>query len=85
MTDLWYALKELLIKFFEQHLARKTLYNHKFITFHKYAQLLLTKTDAQLESFKLSFIWGKIRAAAQETAAEIALSGCTKQAVGEDM
>ena len=70
MTNLWYALKELLIKYFEQHLARKTLYNHKFITFHKWAQLLLTEIDAQLESFKLSFIWGKMRTAAQETAPE---------------
>lgn len=32
--------------------------------------VIVTKTDAQLKSFKLSFIWGKIRAAAQETALE---------------
>ena len=35
--------------------------------------LVSTKKDAQLESFELSFIWGKMRTAAQEAAPQIAL------------
>ena len=31
---------------------------------------MLTKKDAQLENCKLSFIWGKMRTAAQEAAPE---------------
>ena len=46
----------------------------------KYCQL---KKDVQLESCELSFIWGKMRTAAQETASQIALGDCSKVAVGE--
>ena len=47
------------------------------------ATLLLTKKDAQHESFKLSFIWDKMRTAAWETAPQIALRDCSKQVMGE--
>ena len=43
---------------------------------------LLTKKDAQCESCELSFIWGKMRTAAQEAAPQIALRDCSKGAVG---
>ena len=42
-----------------------------------------TKTDAQLESCELSFIWGKMRTAAREAASQRALKDCSKAAVGE--
>ena len=42
-----------------------------------------TKKDIQLESCELSFIWGKMRTAAQEAASQIALRDCSKVAVGE--
>ena len=42
-----------------------------------------TKKDVELESCKLSFIWGKMRTAAQEAASQIALRACSKSAVGE--
>ena len=42
-----------------------------------------TKKDVQLESCKLSFIWGKMRTATQEAASQIALRECSKAAVGE--
>ena len=41
------------------------------------------KIYIQLESFELSFIWGKMRTAAWEAASQIALRGCSKVAVGE--
>ena len=41
-----------------------------------------TKKDAQCESCELSFIWGKMRTAAQEAAPQIALRDCSKRAVG---
>ena len=41
------------------------------------------KKDVQLESCELSFIWGKMRTAAWETASQIALRDCSKAAVGE--
>ena len=44
---------------------------------------LLTKKDAQHEGCELSFIWGKIRTAAQETAPQIALRDCSKATLGE--
>ena len=47
------------------------------------SKVLLTKTDAQLESCKLSFIWGKMRTAAQKAAPQIALRDCSKEVVGE--
>ena len=34
-------------------------------------------------SFELSFIWDKMRTAAQETAPQIALRDCSKETVGE--
>ena len=40
------------------------------------------KKGVQHESCELSFIWGKMRAAAWETAPQIALRGCSKEAVG---
>ena len=47
---------------------------------------MLTKRKAQLEGFilkQLNFIWGKMRTAAQETAPQIALRDCCKEAVEE--
>ena len=41
------------------------------------------KTDVQLESCELSFIWGKMRAGAREAASQIALRDSSKAAVGE--
>ena len=41
------------------------------------------KTDAQLESCEVSFIWGKMRTAAREAASQTALRDCSKAAVGE--
>ena len=38
--------------------------------------------DAQLESCELSFIWGKTRTAAWETAPQVVLRDCSKEAVG---
>ena len=45
--------------------------------------LLTKKKDVQLESCKLSFIWGKMRTAAQEAASQIALRDSSKVEVGE--
>jgi len=42
----------------------------------------LTKNDARLESFKLSFLWDKMMAAARETAPQKALGDCSKEALG---
>ena len=42
-----------------------------------------TEKDAQLESCELSFIWGKMRAAALETAPQRALRDCSQEAVGK--
>ena len=42
-----------------------------------------TYQNAQRESLELSFIWGKMRTAAQETAAQIALRNCSKEAGDE--
>ena len=41
------------------------------------------KKDVQIESCEWSFIWGKLRTAAQEAASQIALRDCSKGAVGE--
>ena len=35
--------------------------------------------NAQRESCELSFIWGKMRTIAQETASQLALSNCSKE------
>jgi hypothetical protein len=43
----------------------------------------LTKTDSQCESCELSFICGKMRTLASETAPHIALRDCPKQVVEE--
>ena len=45
--------------------------------------IMSTKKDIQLKSCELSFIWGKMRTAAQEAATQIALRDCSKAAVGE--
>ena len=42
-----------------------------------------TKKDVQLESCELSYIWDKMRIAAQEVAPQIALRDHSKVAVGE--
>ena len=42
------------------------------------------KNNAQHESCELSFIWGKLRTTAQETAAQIALRNCSKEIWGMD-
>ena len=44
---------------------------------------LSTKKEAQCESYELSFIWGKMRTAAQETAPQKALRDCSKETAGE--
>ena len=44
---------------------------------------LWTKKDVQLESCKLSFIWGKMRTAAWEAASQMALRDYSQVAVGE--
>ena len=41
------------------------------------------KKKAQCESCELSFIWGKMRTAAQEAAPQIALRDCSEEALGE--
>ena len=53
---------------------------------HRKCAFMLTKRKAQLEGFilkQLNFIWGKMRTAAQETAPQIALRDCCKEAVEE--
>ena len=40
---------------------------------------LSTKKDVQLESCELSFMWGKMRTVAQETAPQIAMRDCSKE------
>ena len=45
--------------------------------------LIVNLKNAQHESCKLSFIWGKMRTAAWETAPQITLRNCSKEAVGE--
>ena len=45
---------------------------------------LSTKKEAQCESYELSFIRGKMRTAAQETAPQKALRDCSKEAGGKD-
>ena len=42
-----------------------------------------TEKNAQRESCKLSFIWGKMRTIAQETAFQIALRNCSKEVGGQ--
>ena len=44
---------------------------------------LLTLKNAQHESCELNFIGGKVRTAAQETAPQIALRNCSKEAGGK--
>ena len=39
--------------------------------------------NAQRKSCELSFIWGKMRTAARETASQIALRTCSEEARGE--
>ena len=41
--------------------------------------LSIKKKKAQHESCELSFIWGKMKIAAQETVPQIALKNCTKE------
>ena len=45
--------------------------------------ILLTKKDAQCESCKISFKWGKMKTGVQETAPQTAPRDCPKEAVGE--
>ena len=45
--------------------------------------MLSTKENAQRERCELSFIWGKMRTAARETASQIALRNCSKEAGGK--
>ena len=42
------------------------------------------KKDAQYESFKLSFIWSKMRIAVWGTISQTALRNCSKEIVGGD-
>ena len=44
---------------------------------------MLTKKDAQRESCELSFIWGKMKTSAQETAPQIALRDASREVVAE--
>ena len=43
----------------------------------------LKKKNTQYESCKLSFIWGKMKAIALETAFQLALRNCSKEAGGK--
>ena len=43
-----------------------------------------TEKNIHHESRELSFIWGKMRTAAKETAPQIALRNCSKEARGKD-
>ena len=43
----------------------------------------MTLKNAQRESCELNFIGGKVRTAAQETAPQIALKNCSKEAGGK--
>ena len=54
-----------------------------FIKVRKGTEKVLTKKNVQLESCELSFIWGKMRTAAQEAASQTAPRDCSKAAVGE--
>ena len=45
--------------------------------------IVSTKKDAKLESCELSFIGGKMRTVAWETASQIALRECSKAAIGK--
>ena len=47
------------------------------------ASIVVTKKEVQLESHELSFIWGKMRTAAQEAASQKDLRDCSKAVVGE--
>ena len=46
--------------------------------------MVSTKKDVQLESYELSFIWGKMWTAAWKAASQIALRYCSELAVGEN-
>ena len=46
-------------------------------------RLVPTKKDVQGKSYELSFIGDKMRTMAWETARQIALGDCSKEAVGE--
>ena len=41
------------------------------------------KKDVQLESYELSFIWGKMRTVTWEAVSQMTLRDCSKAAVGE--
>ena len=45
--------------------------------------VVLTKKDAQHESCKLSFIWGKMRTAAWKRVLQTALRNCSKEVLGQ--
>ena len=47
------------------------------------AEPVLTKKVAQCERWELCFIWGKMSSSVQETAPQIALRDCSKEAVRE--
>ena len=44
---------------------------------------VLTEKNAQHVSCELSFIWGKMRTIAWETASQITLRNCSKEVAGE--
>ena len=66
-----------------ERLAQKHLLLHPGPQSFKWRRQVSTEKDAQLESGRLSFIWGKMRTAALETALQISLRDCSKEAVGE--
>ena len=58
------------------------LYLYTFTHTHPHTHTCWLKKNAQSESCKLSFIWGNVGAAAQETAPQIALRNCSKEMGG---
>ena len=48
-------------------------------------RLLSTEKHAQSESYEFSFIWGKMRTIAQETASQVVLRNCSEHRAGVGM
>ena len=65
---------------------RETFHNSKIVRVNKTYNCnwnCRLKKNAQLESFELSFIGGKMRTAVQETAPQRALRNCSKELGGK--
>ena len=57
--------------------------NHQLRGLRTTSMILLSTEKRCTESCVLSFIWGKMKTAAQETAPQIALRNCSEELVGE--